>query len=138
LLWLMKFPMNQKENFLLLFIKENGQVHVAAKGAVETILGFCDQSMVNGSLTKLDWKNIEQRTLSMAEQGYRVLAVAGGHYNDLEKIKEDKNNVLPPLCFYGLVGFIDPLRPEAKDAVEKCHDAGIKGPDDHRRPSCNG
>jgi magnesium-transporting ATPase (P-type) len=101
-------------------------VYVTAKGAVEIILGFCNQSMVNGTLTKLDPKIIEQRTLSMAEQGYRVLAVAGGHYNDFEKIKEDKNNVLPPLCFYGLVGFIDPLRAEAKDAVEKCHQAGIK------------
>jgi magnesium-transporting ATPase (P-type) len=121
-----EIPYESERKFSAAFYKENGQVHVAAKGAVETILGFCDQSMVNGSLTKLDPKIIEQRTLSMAEQGYRVLAVAGGHYNDFEKIKEDKNNVLPPLCFYGLVGFIDPLRPEAKDAVEKCHHAGIK------------
>jgi magnesium-transporting ATPase (P-type) len=121
-----EIPYESEKKFSAAFYKENGQVHVAAKGAVETILGFCDQSMVNGSLEILDPKIIEQHTLSMAEQGYRVLAVAGGHYNDAEIIKKDENIVLPPLHFYGLVGFIDPLRPEVIDAVEKCHQAGIK------------
>jgi magnesium-transporting ATPase (P-type) len=45
-----EIPYESEKKFSAAFYKENGQVHVAAKGAVETILGFCDQSMVNGSL----------------------------------------------------------------------------------------
>jgi magnesium-transporting ATPase (P-type) len=121
-----EIPYESERKFSAAFYEENGQVHVAAKGAVETILEFCNQSMVNGSLVKLDRKTLEQRTLSMAEQGYRVLAVAGGHCNDFEKNIKDNDKLFPPLFFYGLVGFIDPLRAEAKEAVKKCHDAGIK------------
>jgi hypothetical protein len=40
--------------------------------------------------------------------------------------------------YYGLVGFIDPLRGEAKVSVEQCRDAGYKGNHDNRRSPRNG
>ena len=121
-----EIPYESEHKFSAAFYKENGNVYVAAKGAVETILGFCDQSIDNGSSANLDPETIEKRALAMAEKGYRVLAIAGGQYSDFEKSEDYKGKDLPPLNFYGLIGFIDPLRPEARDAVEKCRDAGIK------------
>jgi magnesium-transporting ATPase (P-type) len=121
-----EIPYESENKFSAAFYQENGNVHVAAKGAIETILGFCNQSSDNGSSAKLDPETIEKRALALAKQGYRVLAVAGGEYDNFKKTKEHKGKDLPPLNFYGLIGFIDPLRPEARDSVDKCRDAGIK------------
>jgi magnesium-transporting ATPase (P-type) len=121
-----EIPYESERKFSAAFYKKNVTVYVAAKGAVETILGFCTQSFKNGLMVPLEPENIEQQALKLAEQGYRVLAVAGGEHNHFEKAEEYTENGLPPLIFYGLTAFIDPLRPEAREAVGKCHDAGIK------------
>ena len=121
-----EIPYESERKFSAAFYKKNGTVYIAAKGAVETILGFCTQSFKNGLTVPLEPENIEQQGLKLAEQGYRVLAVAGGEQNHFEKAEEYPENGLPPLIFYGLAAFIDPLRPEAREAVGKCHDAGIK------------
>ena len=121
-----EIPYESERKFSAAFYKKNGTVYIAAKGAVETILGFCTQSFKNGLTVPLEPENIEQQAIKLAEQGYRVLAVAGGEHNHFEKAEEYPENGLPPLIFYGLAAFIDPLRPEAREAVGKCHDAGIK------------
>lgn len=121
-----EIPYESERKFSAAFYKKNGTVYIAAKGAVETILGFCTQSFKNGLTVPLEPENIEQLAIKLAEQGYRVLAVAGGEHNHFEKAEEYPENGLPPLIFYGLAAFIDPLRPEAREAVGKCHDAGIK------------
>lgn len=121
-----EIPYESERKFSAAFYKKNGTVYIAAKGAVETILGFCTQSFKNGLTVPLEPENIEQLAIKLAEQGYRVLAVAGGEQNHFEKAEEYPENGLPPLIFYGLAAFIDPLRPEAREAVGKCHDAGIK------------
>jgi magnesium-transporting ATPase (P-type) len=63
---------------------------------------------------------------ALAKGGYRVLAFASGEYQDFKKKEVYENEDIPALTFYGLVGFIDPLRPEAKKSVEQCNQAGIK------------
>jgi magnesium-transporting ATPase (P-type) len=57
----------------------------------------------------------------MAKKGLRVLAVAGA-----ETAKSPDGSILSGLMFHGLVGFIDPLRPEAAESVNKCKAAGIQ------------
>jgi magnesium-transporting ATPase (P-type) len=93
------------------------------KGAVETILSRC-KTVLNddGSTNELDSKEIEAKALSLAEGGYRVLAFASGEV-DRDDIEIDEIN---DLVFIGLVGFIDPLRPEVKGAVRESQDAGVK------------
>lgn len=60
----------------------------------------------------------------MAENALRVLACAY-RANDQKKY-EIESDAEHDLIFVGLVGMIDPPRDEVKDAVKKCHNAGIR------------
>ena len=64
-------------------------------------------------------------TEKMSEQALRVLAIA---YKEIDTIPENPStqNLENDLTFIGLVGMIDPPRPEAKEAVALCKKAGIK------------
>ena len=60
----------------------------------------------------------------MAANGFRLLAFAVSDIQDELDINDQKN--FDDLTFIGFVCMIDPLRPEAKIAIELCHKAGVK------------
>lgn len=119
-----EIPYESEHKFSATFYKENNKCFVAVKGAVETVLSFC--TVVNGEHVELNREKIENQAEEMASKGLRVLAVAGGEYKGNEKKDVYEISDLKELVFYGLAGFIDPLRPEAIEAVNKCKNAGIK------------
>jgi magnesium-transporting ATPase (P-type) len=53
-----------------------------------------------------------------AENGYRIIAVGGGIVEEVQPMNE-----LPDIELLGFVALIDPLRPEARYAVDECHRA---------------
>jgi calcium-translocating P-type ATPase len=89
---------------------------VSAKGALETILNFCDRPS--------SMQEMEHQANALAEEGYRVLAIASGY------VEESGSNFsieqLKGLRFLGLAAFIDPLRPDAREAVDRSRRAGIR------------
>jgi len=89
---------------------------VAAKGAVEGVLAHAavDPRMQTRVLEAND---------RLAARGLRVLAVAGRRTGRLGSTREDDER---DLVVYGLIGFQDPLRPEAAAAVDECQRAGIR------------
>jgi P-type Ca2+ transporter type 2C len=102
------------------------RVQIAVKGAVETVLPFCTTMLVDQQPVALDGARIEQQALALSQQGYRVIAVAHGEValsNNYDGFAEAD---MPPLTLLGLVGLIDPLRPEVKLAVDQCRRAGIE------------
>jgi magnesium-transporting ATPase (P-type) len=121
-----KIPYESERKYSASFSRIKETVHIDVKGAVETILEFCDSMSINGSPEKLDKKKILTDSEDLAKKGYRVLAFASGEYPDYEKKENYEDEDIPSLTFYGLVGFIDPLRPEAKESVDHCKEAGIK------------
>jgi Ca2+-transporting ATPase len=92
-----------------------------AKGAPEVILGDCTRQLDASGETVLDDAGREallKTARQMASEALRVLAVARRSNATRETAERD-------LTFLGLIGMIDPPRPEAKRAVERCRRAGI-------------
>ena len=104
--------------------KVQDQSYIFVKGAVEKLLPMCSHMLTIEGEAVLDKDTIEKQALSLAEQGYRVLAFASGMAKTNEVILSP--SVLDNLVFVGLVGMIDPLRSEAKAAIAACQEAGIK------------
>ncbi len=95
------------------------------KGAFEKLLPMCDKMALPGQDVAIDIFSLEQQANDLARQGYRVLAVAT---SDSEPPAGEVfcEQHLHALTLLGLVGMIDPLRPEAKQAVATCRKAGIE------------
>ena len=101
---------------------------VYCKGGVDEVLSVCDRYSIEGNVKenlKEYIPKIERANDEMASKALRVLAMAYkeiDHEPSNEEMKELERN----LIFLGICGMIDPPRPEAKVAVEKCKQAGIK------------
>jgi Ca2+-transporting ATPase len=98
------------------------------KGAPEVILERCNRIHMEGNvreITEEDRDKITQSTVDMGEEALRVLAVA---YKDIPKDKEefDRDEIEDDLIFVGLLGMIDPPRPEVLGAIKICKKAGIR------------
>jgi Ca2+-transporting ATPase len=76
-------------------------------------------------LTAADHELIAEQSARLAERGLRVLGSAFREINDLTFEELIPTDVEHDLVFVGLSGLYDPPRPEAKEAVAKCHAAGI-------------
>jgi magnesium-transporting ATPase (P-type) len=121
-----KIPYESERKSSAAFYEKDGVVNIGAKGAVETILEFCNSAAVGKNKSEIDKEAILKQAEELSGKGYRVLAFAGGQHPDFKKQSEYENDQLPELTFYGLICFIDPLRAEAKDSVKECKEAGIK------------
>lgn len=119
-------PFESERRYAATFYKDNGRAGVAVKGAAEKVLPLCREMRAAGGGEAVDSGRVEKDALKMAEEGFRVLAVASGSADGGPSGESAEEKDLPPLTLLGLVGFIDPLRPEAKDAVADCRRAGLE------------
>lgn len=113
-----RIPYESEAAYSAVFYKENKEVHIGVKGTLEKILKF--------SNSEVDKDNIRKQNEELARQGYRVLAFATGIVKNFKEKENYDEKDIPKLNFLGLVAFIDPIRPDAKDAVKSCLVAGIK------------
>jgi Ca2+-transporting ATPase len=93
-----------------------------AKGAPEVIVESCTRRVTADGETELDAEAREallETAQQLAGEALRVLAIARRADATLETAESE-------MTFLGLVGMIDPPRPEAKEAVGTCLKAGIK------------
>lgn len=98
------------------------------KGAPDEVLSRCTHILTENGIIPITTKHtedIKNANKSMADKALRVLAAAYKNYDtipsDCEPASLEEN-----MIFAGLYGMIDPVRPEVKAAIKKCHDAGIQ------------
>ncbi len=113
-----EYPLS-KELLAMTRVLENvpeNNISVSAKGAPETIFKLCK---LNEPEKTKHLKIVHQ----LAEQGYRVIAVANASHQSKTLPKEQHEF---DFDFVGLVGLEDPIRPEVPEAVRECNAAGIR------------
>ncbi|MDD4152363.1 MAG: calcium-translocating P-type ATPase, PMCA-type [bacterium] len=107
----------------------DGRIRAAVKGAVDRILPLVSGYLKpDGSIERIGPEIIDRihsANAAMAGKALRVLAVA---YRELEDGEESgkSDEIENDLVIAGLVGMIDPPRPEVVQALKTCHAAGIK------------
>jgi Ca2+-transporting ATPase len=114
-------------------LRRHGSKAVAyVKGAPEGILGRCTHVLSERGIepiTEADRARLAQTGAGMANDALRVLAIAQRPFEALEPDRVaglGGEAMESDLVFLGLVGLQDPPRAEAREAVVKCHGAGIR------------
>jgi Ca2+-transporting ATPase len=95
------------------------------KGAFEKLLPMCSAMALPGQDVAIDTSSLEQQANDLAGRGFRVIAIASGDKEPPDG-EAFAGQHLHGLTMLGLVGMIDPLRAEAKEAVAACREAGIE------------
>lgn len=97
------------------------------KGAPDVILDRCSTYLKDGQpvpMTEEYRQKILKGNKAMADKALRVLACAQRIWDSEPAYEAD--TLEHELCFIGLSGMIDPVRPEVKDAITQCNGAGIR------------
>ncbi len=94
------------------------------KGAPESILEMCDGQAVESGEVPIDKEYWLRAVDELAHEGHRVLAIASRPV-PAEKRDLEFSDVEEGLTLEGIIGLIDPPRPEAITAIEECRNAGI-------------
>jgi len=98
------------------------------KGAPDILVARCTSYWDGTSIKPMtdDMRNtIEQANKALAGQALRVLSAAFRVWNQMPE-EESPSFLEHDLCFIGLTGMIDPIRPEVKSAIAECKSAGIR------------
>ena len=117
-----EIPFDSRSKHMITFNKVGSQNLAYLKGAPEVVLHQCDRIQIQGTIRRLTNQtklHIDHYYKKLASRGERVLAFG---YTQTKTTKVTQDNFI----FLGLVGMIDPARPEVPDAIKKCKSAGIR------------
>ena len=109
-------PFDSDRKLMSVIVEKDGKLLVITKGAFDSIEKIC---------TFGDLQKAKETVDEMSSNALRVLAIA---YKYIDTLPSEVNfdTIESDLTFMGLVAMIDPPRPEAKEAVAICRQAGIK------------
>jgi Ca2+-transporting ATPase len=119
-----EFSFDSDRKLMSTLSHEKGKYTVYTKGALVSLLKISTHVLDKGKvvpITKAHRKQYEQAAESMADKALRTLAVA---YKQVDSAI-DATEMEKDLIFAGIVGMIDPPRPEVKKAIEQARMAGI-------------
>ena len=104
--------------------RAGGTAALWCKGAPETVLPLCagwlDEAATSRALDAEVRADLRRAQLDMADRGLRVLALAW------KPLVPGEHGAECGLEFCGLIGLEDPPRPDVRDAVTRCHEAGVR------------
>ena len=120
-------PFDARHRYMaVLHHDHEGHAWIHAKGAPERILAMCSaQRTFDGGVEPLDPAYWHDRIDEIAARGQRVLALATRSVAQ-DHVVLNSADLDGHLVLIGLIGLIDPPRPEAITAIAECHSAGIR------------
>lgn len=125
-----EIPFDSERKMMTTFHKNyiQGKLVSFTKGAPDLIIKKCTNIIINGKAVLFDdtlKRKIGDINSFFAKDALRVLALAYRQYDELP-FDISSTNIEQQMTFVGLIGMIDPARPEAKGAIIKCKEAGIR------------
>ncbi len=122
-----EIPFDFTRRRLSVVVTNGEKKELITKGAVEEILSICTQVECGGQVSQItnDIKNnIRRIAKDLNKQGLRVVAVCKKYdINDIETFKVSDEN---KMILTGFIGFLDPPKESAKEAIQKLNKAGIR------------
>ncbi|MEM4574104.1 MAG: HAD-IC family P-type ATPase [Candidatus Caldarchaeum sp.] len=122
-----EIPFDSKRRIMVTMHQVGEKTHVFVKGALEKLLEF-SAYVLDGSIRELSEHDVELFTRVNEQYGVEALRVLALGYMELDgSVKTIQVDFLESkLVLVGIVGMIDPPRPEAIESVKKCYEAGIE------------
>ncbi len=120
-------PFDSERKMMTTVNSVNGELHVYTKGALESLIYRCTKIIEDGEIIELTdeyRKKIIDINADMSSRALRVLSFA---YKVIDKLPDtiSSDSLENDLIYQGMVGMIDPPRPEVKQAVKDCFSAGM-------------
>ncbi|MDY0236003.1 MAG: cation-translocating P-type ATPase [Gudongella sp.] len=124
-----EIPFDSARKMMTTFHEASSQDEIVSvtKGAPDIIIERCNKILLEGNIVDFD-EALKNKVLDQndkfSKQALRVLAVSYKEYDKVPKNPSPETSEVD-MIFVGLAGMIDPLRPEAKEAIALCKKAGI-------------
>jgi Ca2+-transporting ATPase len=122
-----EIPFTSEAKRMSTFHQEGDRVLMCVKGAPESLLTQAQHMLTKGGeqdMTPEVREAVRNRAAEMAHAALRVLGLAYRRFPEVPNLEDEGVN--QEFVWVGLVGMIDPARPEARQAVAQCHQAGIR------------
>ncbi len=123
-----EIPFDSMRKMMTTVHNENGGMVQFTKGAPDEVLKRCTHYLDKDKILQMTDAKREEITAAnkaMADKALRVLSLGQRIIDQAPSVYESER-VERDLCFVGLVGMIDPVRPEVKPAIDECRNAGIR------------
>ena len=121
-------PFDSNRKMMSTIHKVNGKYIQYTKGALDVMLDICTSYLGDTGIKEMNESKKEEIISTnkiFASKALRVLCVACKEYDELPTFK-DASDIENNLTFIGIVGMIDPCRPEVYEAIKECKNAGIR------------
>ena len=131
------YEFSRDRKSMSVLVGQGKQQRLLVKGAPESILERCSHTLLgtNGFRVQLDKKLtnlLSEEVVDYGNRGLRVIALASiddvssNSLTSTAKTTEEYSRLETNMTFIGLVGMLDPPRPEVSESIQKCREAGIR------------
>ncbi|MFE8699016.1 calcium-translocating P-type ATPase, SERCA-type [Cytobacillus sp. FJAT-54145] len=124
-----EFPFDSARKMMTVVVKDqNGRQFIVTKGAPDVLINVSESILWDGKRQYLSSEmtdNVKGAINDLGSQALRTIAIGFKEVSS-QTILMDEKEAEKDLTFIGLQGMIDPPRPEVKQAVKECKEAGIK------------
>ncbi|WP_373046312.1 calcium-translocating P-type ATPase, PMCA-type [Vulgatibacter sp.] len=124
-----EIPFDSLHKFMATFHEEEGRVRLFVKGAPDVLFERSAHAWTGAEPAPIERESFTRQNEELASEGLRVIAVAT-RLVEREAVQAGDEGALhdlvQDLTWLGLVGLVDPPRPEAKEAIARCKEAGIR------------